>query len=261
LKKAILIIAALMLVVSGVAAVSAYEAHIINVKAHVENALTVSGDGDMHLGTIFPEEFFITHHQISLSSSFLAVKDLEPGVPDPNARVNAVKLAIYAEEKPEYNDQGEFVGYYPWMGMFTFVRFTQVDTNADGVLNLADDDPAVPEDNWVLIGPKPNTGASPNPEVKGPITTFVLGVQDETPQRQINSIPLVIAVDAPVFEGYYNEWTDVEVKQNGLSTPTYKVPRKLPNGDDNPQHNDGKGSDWGIDIKIQVIDIFKVDVQ
>jgi predicted porin len=39
MKKAILILAALMLVASGVAAVSAYEAHVVNVRSHVENAI------------------------------------------------------------------------------------------------------------------------------------------------------------------------------------------------------------------------------
>ena len=58
MKKVVLGLAALVLIVSGVAAVSAYEAHIINVKAKVENALTV-GVSRLNYGTVFPEEFLL----------------------------------------------------------------------------------------------------------------------------------------------------------------------------------------------------------
>ena len=44
LKKIPLLFGAVALAVSGVAAVSAYESHIVNVQAHVENAMTVPSD-------------------------------------------------------------------------------------------------------------------------------------------------------------------------------------------------------------------------
>lgn len=80
MKKVILIVAALTLVVSGVAAVSAYEAHIIDVKAHVENALIVSHDLDY--GNVFPQENLERELYIGLSNSFMdgnqtRVSDLE----------------------------------------------------------------------------------------------------------------------------------------------------------------------------------------
>lgn len=82
MKKVILIVAALTLVVSGVAAVSAYEAHIVDVKAHVENALIVSQDKDVDFGIVFPQELLQEELYIGLSNSFMdgnqtRVSDLE----------------------------------------------------------------------------------------------------------------------------------------------------------------------------------------
>lgn len=70
MKKAIFILAAALMVFSGVAAVSAYEAHMINIKAHVENALIVPTGLD--LGTLFPEEFVESVFAFNLSNSFKA---------------------------------------------------------------------------------------------------------------------------------------------------------------------------------------------
>ncbi len=55
MKKILLGLSALVMVLSGVAMVSAYEAHLINVTAHVENALEVDTT-PIDFGTVFPEE-------------------------------------------------------------------------------------------------------------------------------------------------------------------------------------------------------------
>ena len=80
MKKAVLIVSALMLILSGVAAVSAFEAHIINVKAHVENALIVSQDVDF--GITHPQDLLQEELYLGLSDSFRSanqtrVSDLE----------------------------------------------------------------------------------------------------------------------------------------------------------------------------------------
>jgi hypothetical protein len=84
LKKAVLIVSALMLVLSGVAAVSAYEAHVVNVKAHVENALIVSQDVDY--GITFPEMILQEEVYIGLSDSFLSVNQ---------TRLSDLEYALY----------------------------------------------------------------------------------------------------------------------------------------------------------------------
>ena len=70
-KKIILSIVTAIAVVGGVAAMSAYEAHVINVTAHIENALTVS-DEHLDFGTVFPQEYLTRPFSISLSDSFKA---------------------------------------------------------------------------------------------------------------------------------------------------------------------------------------------
>ena len=70
-KKLIFGLIAVMVVVGGVAAISAYEAHIINVTAKIENALNVS-TREIAFGTVFPQEKLVENIWIRLSSSFLA---------------------------------------------------------------------------------------------------------------------------------------------------------------------------------------------
>jgi len=68
-KKIVLTIGAILIVVGGVAAMSAYEAHVINVVAHIENALSVSPK-EIAFGTVFPQEYVDDNFTISLSDSF-----------------------------------------------------------------------------------------------------------------------------------------------------------------------------------------------
>jgi len=129
LKKALLILGALLMVVSGVAAVSAYEAHIIDIKAHVENAILVEQEKD--LGVVFPEELIEFDVAIGLSESFLL---------EGQDRVSDVKYVIFWEDKPiedgylDPDDDGYFEPLEPYLLLST------TDTN-DGVGGTA---PAAP---------------------------------------------------------------------------------------------------------------------
>jgi len=60
-----------LIVAGGVAVFSAFEAHVINVTAHIENALNVSTN-EIVFGTVFPQEYVEKPFTVSLSSSFLA---------------------------------------------------------------------------------------------------------------------------------------------------------------------------------------------
>ncbi len=84
MKKTILIVAALLMVFSSVAAVSAFEAHIVDVKAHVENALIVSEDVDF--GTVFPQEWLEREVYLGLSNSFMS---------ENQTRVSDLSYALY----------------------------------------------------------------------------------------------------------------------------------------------------------------------
>ena len=69
-KKILLSLGAVLAVVAGVVGMAAYEAHIINVTAHIENALEVHPDQHIHFGTVFPQEYLERDFTIALSGSF-----------------------------------------------------------------------------------------------------------------------------------------------------------------------------------------------
>ena len=77
-KKILMSLGAALAVVASVAAMSAYEAHVINVTAHIENALAVSTEA-IEFGTVFPQEYLERPFTVSLSSSFLADDQLRLG--------------------------------------------------------------------------------------------------------------------------------------------------------------------------------------
>lgn len=122
MKRIILIFGALLMVVSGVAAVSAYEAHVVNVTAHVENAImTSTTDAGTEYGTVFPQEWHKRHVTVGLSSS--AITELEDRV-NP---LTSVDITLFAEWKKvpivdnvltplaAYHVINN-VSYYPWLG-------------------------------------------------------------------------------------------------------------------------------------------------
>jgi hypothetical protein len=62
---------------------------------------------------------------------------------------------------------------------------------------------------------------------------------------------LAIAIDTPVFEGYYNALTDVAIKPSGLDAPTLIILES----DTDRYFPDGVT--LGLDLKFQVTDIYK----
>src|SRR3989344_1522917 len=70
-KKILLGLSAAGTAIALLPLLAAFEAHVINVTAHIENALNVQRD-EIPFGTVFPEEhLFSEPFDISLSSSFL----------------------------------------------------------------------------------------------------------------------------------------------------------------------------------------------
>lgn len=68
-KRILLTIAAVAAVAVGVVGMSAFEAHVINVTAHIENALSVLTE-PIAFGTVFPQEYLEKPFQVALSESF-----------------------------------------------------------------------------------------------------------------------------------------------------------------------------------------------
>ncbi len=108
-KKILLGLVAVVAVAGGVAALSAYEAHVINVTAHIENALSVDTN-DIAFGTVFPQEYVERDFTINLSSSFLAAD-----------RVDDVEYVIKQKPKCELDPlyEGETLPQYAPVGYAT----------------------------------------------------------------------------------------------------------------------------------------------
>lgn len=99
LRKLILVVSSLILSVGGASMFAAFEAHIVNVTAKIENALAFSfegqniRDGAIDFGTVFPQEYFnVDKVKVALSDSFLG-----------QDRVSAVNYKI--EQKPKCVDE------------------------------------------------------------------------------------------------------------------------------------------------------------
>ena len=70
LKRAAIGAGTIGVIVAGAAAFSAFESHIINVTARIENALFVQEDA-IDFGTVFPQEYLTSDVRVALSDSFL----------------------------------------------------------------------------------------------------------------------------------------------------------------------------------------------
>jgi len=94
-KRILLVLGAVLVVAGGVAALSAWEAHVINVTAKIENALYVHPD-KIEFGTVFPQEYVERDFTVELSGSFLAqTRDRYD-----NPRVADVDYIIVQKPKP-----------------------------------------------------------------------------------------------------------------------------------------------------------------
>lgn len=70
-KKIFLSLVAIALVVVSVSLAAAWEAHVINVTAHIENALRVLPlNGELEFGTVFPQEYHAKSLYVTTSTSF-----------------------------------------------------------------------------------------------------------------------------------------------------------------------------------------------
>lgn len=222
MKKVVLVLGALVIVLSGVAMVSAYEAHVVNVTAHVENAMDVRAT-EIDFGTVFPEEWLLKEFTLGTSDSFCA---------ESQDRVGRIWYSIYVEWKPITGTPN----YYPWLGDALYIGIDSqnpLPAGAGGDLVYVGDPPAGTPGTaakWVMDAPRP-------------LEKFDYGAG-----FNLNDT-ITVALDVPVFEGYYNQLTDVALKPSGLDDPTLviletDIARYFPDG-----------VDLGLDLKIQVTGI------
>ena len=227
MKKVLLLVSALLIVFSGVAAVSAYEGHLVNIKAHVENALAVE-TYEWDLGTVFPQEIMESDLMFGLSESFLA-----------QDRVSQVNYKLCWELKPipddvevcsSYMDDGV---YYTPLNPYLIVSL-----GVDGNDSVTGDPTAIPGEGQAVCWGEGTLYNIPDLPAEGDICDFVH-----------------IAFHVPVFEGYYNAITDdgvvPEWNYGMIMEEDYcLVPEDVCGFTQDVPH-----ADLGIDLKIQVTDI------
>lgn len=216
MKKIALTLLGVVVVAGGVSAVSAFEAHIINVTAHIENALTVDTKA-LSFGTVFPQEYLTGQtFTVGLSDSFKSQQ-----------RVNEVDYKI--EQKPkcwndnpatpvfglaEKNEAGTWVckdqGFAIMKDLCKFLSKTTTDTNDTS------------EPSYFVKG-DPNTCVAP--------TTQAAGVLVNTADL---SDLWTVDLKVPPVDGFIGQdWP--------ASCASYTVPTD--------------GADYGCDLWVEVTDI------
>lgn len=280
LRKIPLLLGAVALAVSGVAAVSAYESHIVNVQAEVENALTVTTDKinfgahqvqtnpecvdgfiqpegtvecvpdfETRNGHVFPQEWLTATIPISLSVSF---KDQK--------RVNSVTVAVFVHCKPD-----TFGGF--WMGDAAYLG-VNITGNAlpgngqDWTINSA-------ENGWTFIGGDPRQCPSGNTDpgnllaiIGSKSSPFISPSPYNKAALVLSNNPadgtiLSVGLDVPVCDFNYNTATDPKPKKSGYNTPT----KVLLSGTGDPRYPGDPTSaagrecqyDLGMEVKMQVV--------
>jgi hypothetical protein len=248
------------MVASGVAAVSAYEAHVVNVTAHVENALLLrSGqttDAQVPLsidfGTVFPQEWRKAHFDIEMSSSFNATAEVDNITYELWAewkKIPADKLATVVCSENINN-----VEYYCWLGDALWVG------SGAGPLDYPNDvvgDPTVTDPNpaecpdgtalsagtLALVGDPPTAPA---------MAKKIVGAGGMLSKPINKKVTIGVGLDVPVFGGFYNPDTDICPKPSHRDSPTLEIDAS-DTGPRGRYHPDGV--DLGIDLKVQVVDI------
>ena len=105
-KKIIASVALVATVAVSAAMFAAFEAHVINVTAKIENALTVDTT-PIEFGTVFPQEYLKEDLQIALSGSFLSEN-----------RVDDVVYVIKQKPKPKHEADRELSIIKPDYNMY-----------------------------------------------------------------------------------------------------------------------------------------------
>lgn len=226
MKKAILILAAVVVVFSGVAAVSAYEAHIVNVHAKVENALHVTGAGsgpnyDLDFGVLFPEQWLAKRIALQVSQSFCEQET-----------VTAIKYRLFVEEKADTANIS-----YTWPGQFCYVGIDP--TESGGTVN-----------NTFPLATDMLTGILGNSPGDRPAVKEILSENEIDKLDGGDNFDYIwIGIDCPVFQGYYNAASDnivnEGVKPSGLAAPSWIAPEGW-----------STGQYVGFDLKVQISDLY-----
>lgn len=224
MKKVIFIFAALMAVFASVAAVSAFEGHAIDIKAHVENAIGVQ-TYELNYGTSFPQETRETQVTFGLSQSFMAQN-----------RLSSVDYMLAFELKPASEN-----GATPPSPLYQTSYFEPLNpfltvTSLNGRTTIGS--PTV----YQAI-----------PAVGG---YSVIGTGELASATTLASWECIhFKFSVPVFQGYYNSITDkapTNWTYGMLTSGQFNLANETINGQGGTINVVVPNADLGIDFKIQV---------
>lgn len=245
LKKIPMIFGAAALAVSGIAAVSAFESHVVNVEAHVENALSISTVSH-DFGTVFPEEWLTTQIDVNLSDSFK----------DDQTRVNTVVFDVYVFCKPGTSPIRHF------MGDVGYLAYQPGTPGLPGAGGTTSKPPTVAGGSvqapWTYIGP-PDAATAPNGCTgAGAADEGIVKVTGLADSR-LSTIPgvapitntLWVGIDVAVCDFNYNSGTDPKPKPSGFDRPTIVLGSGDP-GFTAQSINTECEYDIGMEVKFQI---------
>ena len=235
-KKILFSLATILFVIGGVAAFSAYEAHVINVTAHIENALKITpASGELDFGTVFPQEYLEERIWITTSESFCE---------EDQRRVLAIDYKIVQKPKPI------------WPIPATCDYSADPDVTIEDMRTYCHDNP----ENLMCCYPSlcPYLSKTPAYEDDPPYTDYgVLAFHDPSDPLSIAkgtihkdfdlSDEWIIDLAVPCFEGYCSQdWPAFIASHNPDADPSlYEA------------IGDPEGTDFGCDLWVEVTDIYQ----
>jgi len=232
MRKGVLLVAALAIAIATVPMFAAFEAHIINVTAHVENALKVLPlDGELNFGTVFPQEYLEKTISVTTSESFCAADQRRvlqidyKIVQKPKCECDELGIAKQLCEPGEHAPVGYAthecpVGFSEMPSLCPFLSKTPV---------LIDDQP------FTDYG----VPAFHDPEDPASVATGRIHKDEDLKDDW------VIDLAVPCFDGYCaQDWDEFVASHNPDANPDdYILPYEL------------ESSDFGCDLWIEVTDI------
>ncbi|MCK4592222.1 hypothetical protein KAT63_02140 [Candidatus Parcubacteria bacterium] len=231
LKKIIASVALVATVAVSAAMFAAYEAHVINVTAHIENALTVHPE-ELKFGTVFPQEYLERQITIETSSSFQAEED-----------ALAVSYVIKQKPKCEIDTPTDGMPQYAPVHYATHLcpdGYTKMETLCPFLSKMDGD----PEDNNDTGHPSYYTSYLGDPSIPGPDDTCrPWGTEMLDAFGVLNKNDLVdlwiIDLKVPPVDGYVGQ--DWPLTCDGWTVPTDSL-------------------DYGCDLWIEVTNISRTAV-
>ena len=229
-KKLSLIIIGLLIVIGGITAMSAFEAHVINVTAHIENALKVHPlTGELTFGTVFPQEYQTRTISVTTSESFCK--------PD-QRRVLSIDYKIVQKPKcwnnnpadPKYAPLDYATEKCPKIGEVQYVEMPSLCPFLSKTPKITDPSPYT--DHGVLAFHDPKDPAS--------VATGTINKDEDLSDDWIIDLP------TPCFKGMCSQdWDEFVHKYNPSANPDdYILPANL------------EGKDFGCDLWVEVTNIY-----